>query len=428
MSRFFFFLLALFSASSQAFTTLDPYMVPAEIRQVGDFISADGNNIKVNVIGKGYGANQPYFTRAVTIPKSQFLSWLRANLKNLMKINPWWIAFAAFLAAADWAFDAILGMYVKPVNNFVRGLCHPQMIAMTTAECIAVSKNQLGGTEFATYGAWYKNTVDFPNSSIYSIAFQWKRPGSSSFSYGKVNMAAQADSFQTVSQPMTDQQLLDNFVAQMLKQPSQAAQALSSPNGYPYDDLFKGVDMKYIPGISEADYPALDCYFRGALQTSNAGAACYATETEYQRIKQMAEQIKAAATPGGAADALNDKLKDPLTQAQLEESLNKLSDADVSGVTTDAADIYDEGYKQLSDSIVGNTLPGMPDISPLPQFETGSCRSITLNFSLAGQHITKEFPGKTGCEQFEKLKEFMGWLLAMGVIFTLTFTALREAN
>ena len=332
MKRLYFIfslLIPLLSTSPAfAFQSLNPYMVDAEVRKVNNFVSVDGDTVKVNVMGKGYGANQPYFNKTVSIPKNKFLSWVKANLKNLIKINPWWIAFAAAMAAAGWAFDALLDMYVKPVNNFVKGLCHPQMVAMTTAQCINVSKTTLGGTEFGTYGSWYRNTSDFPNTAIYSINFQWKRPGNSSFSYGKVNMYAQPDSFQTVSEPVADQTLLDSIFANFIADPVAAAQAMTAPGNFPYDDLFKGTDLKYIPGISEADYPALDCYLRGALQTSNIAGPCYATETEYQRIKQMAEQLQAGVTPGGVADSLNDTLKDPLTQAQLEETLKKEKEAE----------------------------------------------------------------------------------------------------
>lgn len=426
MSRIFFFLLALFSASSQAFTTLDPYMVPAEIRQVNNFVSVDGDTVKVNVMGKGYAAGQPYFNKTVAIPKANFLSWLKGNLKNLIKINPWWIAFAAAMAAAGWAFDELLNMYVKPVNNFYRGLCHPSMVKMSTAECIAIEKNGKNG--FQTSGTWFRNTAVFPNTPIYSINFSWCKDLNCNKGWGQVNMVQTADSFETTVEPVSDTSLLDSVFSKFMADPATAAQAMTSPSGYPYDDLFKNADLKYIPGVSEADYPALDCYFRGALQTSNPAGACYATETEYQRVRQIAEQLKSGNTPQGHVDAMNDQLKNPLTQAQLEESLNKLSGADVSKVTDDASKIYDSGFKQLNDSLVANTLPSMPDLVPLPQFQTGSCRSFTINFSLAGVNVTKLFPGESGCAQFEKLKQFLGWFMSISVVIALTFAALREAN
>lgn len=333
MNRLFFFIALLipFISTSQAFAfqSLNPYMVEAEIRKVNNFVSVDGDTVKVNVMGKGYAPNQPYFNKTVSIPKSRFLSWLKANLKNLMKINPWWIAFAAAMAAAGWAFDELLNQYVKPVNNFTRGLCHPSMVKMTASECINISKAGLGNPpSFAVSGNWFRNTSDFPNNTVYSINFSWDKDAWGNKGWGKVNMISTPDSFETTTQPVADQTLLDSVFANFMADPVSASQAMTSPSGYPYDDLFKDVDLKYIPGVSEADYPALDCYFRGALQTSNASAACYATESEYQRIKQIAEQIKAGSTPDGIVGGLNDALKDPLTQAQLEETLKKEKEAE----------------------------------------------------------------------------------------------------
>lgn len=447
MSRIFFFLLALFSASSSAFTTLDPYMVDAEVRRVNNFVSVDGDSVKVNVMGKGYGANQPYFNKTVSIPRTKFLSWVRANLKNLIKINPWWIAFAAAMAAAGWAFDALLNQFTsispdkKPHPNSPFASCFmganiggtdyqfPHS-PITYSSCLAAAAAHK--VKFKPLGSF----VCQPSSSgicylkgEYTFTFS---NGSSTVLPTYLQMHKDPNNppvfLENQPEPVSDTSMLDSIFSNFLSNPTAAAQAMTAPGGYPYDDLFKNSDLKYIPGISEADYPALDCYFRGVLQTSNPGGACYATETEYQRIKQMAEQLKAGATPGGQADAMNDKLKDPLTQTQFEESLNKLSGADVNKVTDDASKIYDTGFKQLNDSILANTLPGMPDLIPLPQFQTGSCRSITLQFSFAGKNVTKQFPGDLGCVQLEKMKEFLGWLMAIAVTIGLMFAALREAN
>lgn len=427
MSRIIVFLLALFSPLSHAFTTLDPYMVDAEVRKVNNFVSVDGDTVKVNVMGKGYGANQPYFNKTVSIPKSNFLSWLKANLKNLMKINPWWIAFSAAMAAAGWAFDELLNQYTKPVNTLKRGYCIPTFSLTSTTQCVDEYKTARGPiSDFKTSGSWYRNTSEYPNQDVYSLSASWKNSNGTSGS-GRVSIMIAPNSFESEAQPVSDTAMLDSIFARFMSDPVAAAQAMTAPGDYPYDDLFKGTDLKYIPGISEADYPALDCYLRGALQTSNPAAGCYATETEYQRIKQMAEQLQAGVTPGGVADSLNDTLKDPLTQAQLEESMNKLKDIDTSGVTKDATLIYDEGFKQLNDSIAANVLPSMPELVGLPQVPTGSCQSLNLSFTFFGKTVNKQFPGSF-CPLLDEMKDFLGWLLAFGVFCTLIFTALRESN
>ena len=107
--------------------------------------------------------------------------------------------------------------------------------------------------------------------------------------------------------------------------------------------------------------------------------------------------------------------------------MNKLKDIDTSGVTKDATLIYDEGFKQLNDSIAANVLPSMPELVGLPQVPTGSCQSLNLSFTFFGKTVNKQFPGSF-CPLLDEMKDFLGWLLAFGVFCTLIFTALRESN
>lgn len=296
-------------------------MVEAEIRKVNNFVSVDGDTVKVNVMGKGYAPNQPYFNKTVSIPKSKFLSWLKANLKNLMKINPWWIAFAAAMAAAGWAFDELLNQMTVNVSKHL-GSCGTRVNA-TVLQCAQGLATDVGGTYKSFAYKSGPNPPEVGRSTVYYSYYSHPSWGNVAGTFAFVTTGVMVE-----QEPVSDTALLDSVFADFLKDPLAAAQAMTAPGDYPYDDLFKDVDLKYIPGVSEADYPALDCYFRGALQTSNAAAACYATEAEYQRIKQIAEQLKHNNTPGGVVDGMNDTLKDPLTQAQLEETLKKEKEAE----------------------------------------------------------------------------------------------------
>jgi len=330
MKRLLFFIALLIpfvsTSSAFAFQSLNPYMVEAEIRKVNNFVSVDGDTVKVNVMGKGYAPNQPYFNKTVSIPKSKFLSWLKANLKNLMKINPWWIAFAAAMAAAGWAFDALLNQFTRPVLTDY-GLCNSDLLNIPSninrASCASQQRAAFEATGRIYQYPSLPSDFDLINR-VNSVRIGWSKGTAGGFYYVTFTPKTQ----QHENNPVSDNELFESLMQKFIAEPSTATQALTSPSGYPYDDLFKDADLKYIPGVSEADYPALDCYFRGALQTSNAAAACYATESEYQRIKQIAEQLQHNNTPGGVVDSMNDALKDPLTQAQLEETMKKEKEAE----------------------------------------------------------------------------------------------------
>lgn len=433
MSRIFFFLLALFSASSQAFQLSDA-MIDAEVIKVNNVVSADANSIKVNVTAKGFKASAPYFQTTATVPKPTFMGFVKGNMKSIAKRSPYYLAWAASIAAAGWAIDELTGEVKKPLKDYIVGYYWASYNGALYIQGSAKSTASQSCTSAATSEGFDSDSIfeaGNPNKCLL------KRAGNFAgyFTVYKIKCDTQgavADSCKGISTPITavtDEDLYLSHVNQMLKDPTLAADAFMQPGSfsYPYPQLFP-TPLKYIPGVSEADYPLLDCYFSGKLQTANPSAPCYAVQTVYDRISALGEKVKVSVSSGGQVEQANEDLKQPLTQAQLEESLNKLSGADVSKVTDDASKIYDSGFKQLNDSLVANTLPSMPDLVPLPQFQTGSCRSFTINFSLAGVNVTKLFPGESGCAQFEKLKQFLGWFMSISVVIALTFAALREAN
>lgn len=425
-------------------------MIDAEVRKVNGFVSADANGIKVNVTGKGYPPSAPYFQTNTVIPKPTFMSFVKGNMKTLAKRSPYYMGWAAAMAAAGWAFDELTGEATVSTGVAIdgKGSCSVWQnasgtlyksfdLAMSSALCIQMVKEYK-----YFYSYWNRDvspftsaTNSFSNKPIQGsgyVVYISPLPVTNAPFTGTFYVAFRPiEGYAPIPQtsPVSDSTLYDSLVSHMISNPTGAADAFMTPgaNPYPYPQLFPN-PLKYIPGVSEADYPLLDCYFNGTLQSTNPGAACYATQAESDRIKVLGDQIKVNTSTGGQIEQANDELTKPLTQAQLEESLNKLEGADVNKVTDDASKIYDEGFKQLNDSIVGDSLPGMPDLIPIPQFHTGTCRSIPLNFNLAGVSVIKQFPGETGCAQFEKMKEFLGWLMAVGVAIGLMFAALREAN
>lgn len=410
------------------FPALDPYMVDAEVRKVNNFVSVDGDTVKVNVMGKGYAPNQPYFTKTVAIPKARFLSWLKANLKNLMKINPWWIAFAAAMAAAGWAFDELLNQMTVNVSKHL-GSCGTRVNA-TVLQCAQGLATDVGGTYKSFAYKSGPNPPEVGRSTVYYSYYSHPSWGNVAGTFAFVTTGVKVE-----QEPVTDTSLLDSVFSNFMADPVAAAQAMTAPGNYPYDDLFKDADLKYIPGVSEADYPALDCYFRGALQTSNAGGVCYATEAEYQRIKQIAEQIKHNNTPGGIVDGMNDSLKDPLTQAQLEETLKKqdemakkeaeeISKTDTKAITDAYKDSkLNEEYDKLKERVTDpSKMPALPPLPAADQIDLPTykgCQSITVSFMTG----TLTFPTPDQCKKLEQVKTGLAYLMyvltVLGIIMEL---------
>jgi hypothetical protein len=121
----------------------------------------------------------------------------------------------------------------------------------------------------------------------------------------------------------------------------------------------------------------------------NSQTACYvANQAEYDRVKQQAEALAAGKTPDATADALNSQMKQPITQAQYEESNRKAETEQATSLATSLAPALDP-FNQLkidSDFVLDKvTNPSEPPDSlsfftwSLP---TGSCAGFNVDFSV----------------------------------------------
>lgn len=304
--------------------------------------------IKVNTTIKGYAANAPYAIKTVDVPKASFMSHVKTNIKGLVKKNAWYAAWFATMAAAGWAIDELTGQMVSTSSdlnldpNSVFDTCFiGDSIGSTTYIIL-----QPPITLSACLSASAAHEVKFKTNS--SVTCQNTQTGicyyegeyTLTFSNGiTVQRSAYLQmhkdpnyppiSIPNVPQPIPDDALYDSLAAEMLKDPKAAAQAFMVPDAwpYPYPHIFPD-PVKYIPGVSEADEALLDALIKGQLQTTNPNAANYVTPEKLQQLQTMLSQLQQGITPEGQVGTANDKLKDPITQAQLEETLKKEKEAE----------------------------------------------------------------------------------------------------
>ncbi|WP_368165810.1 hypothetical protein [Aeromonas sp. R9-1] len=431
--RFIFFLPLLFSFAAYSAALAD-YIKPAEVIKVNSVQSVTSESIKISTTVRGFAANDPYAIKSVTVPKSNFMSFVKGNLKNLVKINPWWIAYAATIAAAGWAIDELTGNVVVTTQQFERGLCFPSLVAMTASECINKKRADFSSAVyFKTSGGWFRNSSDFPSNDAYSIWFSYSYSSPDSLSWGKITMFKTPDSFQPVNNPVTDDSLYDSVTAEFLKNPNNSAQAFMVPDAYPYPYPFVPAQTDYVPGVSESDQQLLDWYLRGLAQSTDPNAPYYVAPEKLSEIAALAAQLAQGITPDGQVAALNDALDKPLTQKQLEEVLKKeaakesASAESLKTAVEPALSSVDAALEQLmvdGDSIVSG-IAGATGVNPpasltLPTnwfWPVGRCSPVPVVFEVRGLSSGFNDGGKF-CDMYDNVfHPLLYWFLNLVCLF-----------
>lgn len=440
-------LLLLFASAVTAFQIGDFYH-NAEVIKANSVKSVSDSLIKVNTTIKGYSANAPYAIKTIDVPKASFMSHVRGNLSSLTKRNVWYAGWFATVGAAGWAIDELHNQMVSvPVNTskdkiycwgsvggpFGMGCSH-------NPKDTAINQCKMGGARTCGDVISVSPVTNRPGSYIYQINTSQGQMGFqvNPFTCSPTSAEPYA-SFCAAELPkeaVSDAALYESLAAEMLKDPKAAAQAFMVPDAwpYPYPHIFPD-PVKYIPGVSEADEPLLDALIKGQLQTTNPSAPNYVTPEKLQQLQGLLSQLQQGLTPEGGVGSANDSLKNPLTQAQLEETLKKRDaeqkkEADeIAGIDkkpiTDAykdsklKEEYDKLKERVTDPSKMPQLPPLPaaDQIDLPSYK--GCQTITMNMFNA----VLTFPNPDQCKKLEQVKTGLGYLMyvltALGIIMEL---------
>ncbi|MFQ2906275.1 hypothetical protein ACK3YP_03495 [Aeromonas allosaccharophila] len=361
--------------------------------------------IKVNTTIKGYAANAPYAIKTVDVPKPTFMSHVKTNMKGLVKKNAWYAAWFATMAAAGWAIDELTGQMKHTVKGGLTGACvkFPNQglgVGVTLPQCMALLLTT------GTYMTGFDVVDNTPHPPVLGRQSNYKvrvcATGLPEQYCGDAYISftpntALPDSVEVVP----DQALYDSLAAEMMKDPKAAAQAFMVPDAwpYPYPHIFPD-PVKYIPGVSETDEQLLDALIKGQLQTTNPSAANYVTPEKLQQLQQLLTQLQQGLTPEGQTAAANDKLKDPITQAQLEETLKKEKEAEAKAdqeaatkaqealaPAESALDKLAEDKTWLEQQITdaaNNSPPSSTPIFPQWVWPVGNCKPFPFTFTISG--------------------------------------------
>ncbi|THJ45191.1 hypothetical protein [Aeromonas veronii] len=326
-----------FSASA---LQIGDFFQNAEVIKANSVKIVNDSLIKVNTTIKGYAANAPYAVKTVDVPKASFMSHVKTNMKGLVKKNAWYAAWFATMAAAGWAIDELTGQVISKPKDYVAGTFYyladyGRFNYFASATAADSCKAYLAGNstwlyhsvKTPTVGAYGTCIATLPNDpTVRQELIRVYQSPCSAFPESQVNTCTSSE---IPYEPVADAALYDSLASQMMQDPKAAAQAFMVPDAwpYPYPHIFPD-PVKYIPGVSEADEALLDALIKGQLQTTNPNAANYVTPEKLQQLQTMLSQLQQGITPEGQVGTANDKLKDPITQAQLEETLKKEKEAE----------------------------------------------------------------------------------------------------
>jgi hypothetical protein len=387
-------------------------VLPALIVSLGRMAVTDiGTTLVVGVIAKGFAANDPYVSTDVRITKDQLS-------KNLAKKGKgFWTALA--MGAVALGGDYLLKR-VPSAPQVTASHCtvyassiYPDCVGqMMPAEKIS-KKDRPDGCYISNkyYSLCEEVSLDYGN-------FEWSNPSM----LGWYRLIAYGPKEPDQFFPATPEDIQRDILPRLSTAPNFNELFAKAD----LNQLLDGGEMTYRPAAKNASFAELmDAYNRGLLQTADSSAPFFVTPDLFNQVKQAAESEKALNTDEGQLDALNSQMKQPITQAQYEETNKKYSDA-VDAITNtlpnNDSDIesIDDSFNKLDGIITdipNSSLPSPAHIQ-LPHYT--ECMTLNLTDGKGRELI---FPSSSQCEKINQMKTLIGYflagLVAMGLIWQL---------
>lgn len=390
---------------------------------------ADG--VKTTAIARGMAANDPARVVTQLVKKKNFLKHLRPGM--IKAINPWYIASMVASGFIVMALEGLQEDLYKPLAGSSYdcvasgGAGYPTISVTSAAQCYDYVKSNFV-QKWATPNIKFEFT---PMTEISPMVFNFN------------GMKIRIDNGQTIQTSLLGFKLVD--VPQEIEYGLVSDEELyehtkqfvaDNPN-MNHSNMFQNADSsvnedffqnpEYNPDANEDDLTLLDLYRQGHLQSTDPNAPYYVTPEKLAEIEAMAKQIEEEQTPEGEADALNDKIKQPITQLEFEESTAKHAKQALDGIVktpideTDKTEQLDDDFGIL-DALVMNPvgLPSKLPTIPTPQYSSG-CRTINLAY----HQYSVAFPSSDQCAKLNEFKKGVGYILYILTAFGIAVAALR---
>lgn len=411
---FAFAVLATTIQQSHAFV---PVVVWSVARQM--FVMT-AETVAVGVIAKGMGANDPYVRTTATMPRSNFA-------RGLAALRGRWLGLGTLLAALaplGWMYEDDIGFYIPKGSPF-KGYCLVDHSAIDYDSCV-----------LAAFGSSLAYEVSPVRADGYGGQFVYLCPNGVASGGRSCNNAFGVLFYvtgpsETVKLPVTEAQMEQQALPLLAASPNTLGDMLAGLSQPQLAELFKDAVIPYNPTNPTPEMAQLKSDYRqGLLQTIDPSAPHYVTPELLKQIQDLVAAEDAANTDDGTVEALNEKMKQPITQAQFEESNKKFSDAVDSLTSTlpnNDSDIQsiDDSFNKLNGIITdlpNANLPAPADIS-VPQYV--DCQQLTLSDGNGHELV---FPSPSQCAKIETFKQGFGYFLAVSVVFLLGMQLLTRPH
>ena len=425
------------------------YAIAPLIMWIGETAATvTAQTIALDVVTRGFASNDPYVPSRAKIPTSNVPAAFRA--KGKIGINPYWAAFALamglYYEGNQFKMKEEVGGYLWSVNssyavqpNIMIG--DPDvtgLLAILPSDKITKIVEIIPPTTIPTpFNCHFSSEYpSIPCTAGYYIKVKRLVYSQTAEKWSEAD--GQYSLFRSVEPvplgvqeiPKTDADIA-TMAAGYLSTENRPKDAFADVSGNPIPELFANADIVPKPSVDPATASDLDAYRQGLLQTTDPSADHYVTPERYNYIKNLAAQQDYENSDEGKADALNEKMKQPITQVQYEESNKKFADA-VDNFTASLSSQNDSDYSDIDDNfnkldgiitdLPNSSLPAPADIS-VPQYV--DCQQLHLTDG-NGHELT--FPSSSQCAKIESFKQGFGYFLAISVVFLLCMQLLTRPH
>jgi hypothetical protein len=406
-----------------------PVIVWAVARQAAVFTA---QTVAIGVIAKGFSANDPYVRTTATISRSR----LAQNMATSLRGSRWagLAALTAGLAGLGWFYDEEIGLHTVKTDFPRNGFCASPGPGPTSAEeCFEAGIKQKG------YGSsWVMvesrvTTVDcgnMPNAcprtvkSVSLCANRLDPLGDCSSSTIAIYRFYEDSTFRKIPVPASE--IEAKGLPQLAASPNTFGDMFAGANPDMLNKLLDGATIPYNATNPTPEMAQLKSDYRnGLLQALDPAAPHYVTLEQLKQIQDLVAAEDAANTDEGTIEALNEKMKQPITQAQYEETNKKYSDA-VDAVTNtlpnNDADIesIDDSFNKLDGIITDIPNASLPSPAHIQLPHYTECMTLNLTDGKGRELV---FPSSSQCDKINQMKSLIGYflagLVAMGLIWQL---------
>ena len=410
--------LSVFTASIQQAQAFLPVLVYAVARQAV-FMTAE--TVAIGVIAKGFAANDPYVRTTATLPRSKFA-------RGLSQLRGRWAGLGTLLAAVaslGWMYEDDIGFFIPKSAPF-KGYCVVNPSVFDYDGCILAAF----GSALA-YEATLPRVDDFGTEYLYLCPSGTSDGGTQcNNNYGAKFIVTGPS--KTVKLPVTAAQIDQQALPLIAASPNTLGDMLAGLSQSQLSELLDGATIPYNPTNPTPELEQLKADYRnGLLQSVDPSAPHYVTPEQLKQIQDLVAAEDAAKTDDGTVDALNEKMKQPITQAQYEETNKKYADG-VEAVTAALGASGESDYSDMDDhfneldgiitDLPNTSLPAPADIS-VPQYV--DCQQIHLS---DGNGHELDFPTPSQCAKIETFKQGFGYFLAVSVVFLLGMQLLTRPH